>query len=93
MTRVFITWNTHPRVTFSGFNGMVAQTLANRVKKEPAGTELYFSGSPVMGYDSISEPSVPCAADELCERELPVARGGNPGAKGKAGTFCIFAQS
>jgi len=52
-----------PKSEFSGFNGMVAQTLANRVKKEPAGTELYFSGAPVMGYESIS--SLPYLAPQV----------------------------
>lgn len=43
-----------PKSDFSGFNGMVAQRLANRLKNEPKGTDLYFTGYPVMGYDSIS---------------------------------------
>lgn len=52
-----------PNSDFSGFNGMVAQTLANKLKNEPAGTELYFSGFPMMGYDSIS--SLPYLAPQM----------------------------
>jgi 4-amino-4-deoxy-L-arabinose transferase-like glycosyltransferase len=48
---------------FSGFNGMVAQTLANRMKKEPKGTDLVFCGYPNMGYDSI--PSLPYLAPQM----------------------------
>ncbi len=71
-----------PKSDFSGFNGMVAQTLANRVKKEPAGTELYFSGAPAMGYDSIS--SLPYLAPQMSyvnvnspwgEAEIPEPQG------------------
>lgn len=71
-----------PKSDFSGFNGMVAQTLANRVKNEPAGTELYFSGAPVMGYDSIS--SLPYLAPQMSyvnvdspwgETEIPEPQG------------------
>ncbi len=71
-----------PTSDFSGVNGMVAQTLANRVKQEPAGTELYFSGAPVMGYDSIS--SLPYLAPQMSyvnvnspwqEAEIPEPKG------------------
>jgi hypothetical protein len=67
---------------FSGFNGMVAQRLANRVKNEPQGTELYFSGFPTMGYDSIS--SLPYLAPQMSyvnvnapwgEAEIPEPQG------------------
>ena len=52
-----------PRSDFSGFNGMVAQRLADRLKSEPAGTELVFCGYPTMGYDSIN--SLPYLAPEI----------------------------
>ncbi len=48
---------------FSGFNGQVAQKLANRLKDEPAGTELLFVGYPYMGYDSIA--SLPYLAPQI----------------------------
>ena len=71
-----------PKSEFSGFNGMVAQTLANRVKNESLGTELYFSGAPVMGYDSI--PSLQYLAPQMSyvnvnspwvEAEVPEPKG------------------
>ena len=52
-----------PTSDFSGFNGMVAQTLANRLKNEPAGEELVFCGYPNMGYDSIA--SLPYLAPHI----------------------------
>jgi 4-amino-4-deoxy-L-arabinose transferase-like glycosyltransferase len=52
-----------PRSDFAGFNGMVAQRLANRLKSEPAGTELVFCGYPNMGYDSIN--SLPYLAPQI----------------------------
>jgi hypothetical protein len=67
---------------FSGFNGMVAQRLANRVKSEPPGTELYFTGYPFMGYESIS--SLPYLAPQMTyvnvnspwgEAEFPAPQG------------------
>ena len=48
---------------FSGFHGQVAQQLANRMKDEPAGTELLFVGYPYMGYDSIA--SLPYLAPQI----------------------------
>jgi len=71
-----------PKSDFSGFNGMVAQTLANRLQNETPGTELYFSGAPVMGYDSIS--SLPYLAPQMSyvnvgspweETEIPEPQG------------------
>jgi 4-amino-4-deoxy-L-arabinose transferase-like glycosyltransferase len=53
---------------FSGFNGMVAQKLANRLKEEPAGTPLYFVGYPGMGYDSIA--SLPYLASQISYTNL-----------------------
>ncbi len=52
-----------PNSDFSGFNGQVAQRLANTLKDEPAGTELYFFGYPAMGYDSIA--SLPYLAPQI----------------------------
>ena len=52
-----------PRSDFAGFNGMVAQRLADRLKSEPAGTELVFCGYPGMGYDSIN--SLPYLAPQI----------------------------
>ena len=52
-----------PNSDFSGFNGMVAQKLANKFKNEPAGTPLYFCGYPGMGYDSIA--SLPFLASQI----------------------------
>jgi 4-amino-4-deoxy-L-arabinose transferase-like glycosyltransferase len=52
-----------PRSDFAGFNGMVAQRLADRLKSEPAGTELVFCGYPNMGYDSIN--SLPYLAPQI----------------------------
>jgi len=52
-----------PRSDFAGFNGMVAQRLADRLKGEPAGTELVFCGYPNMGYDSIN--SLPFLAPQI----------------------------
>jgi 4-amino-4-deoxy-L-arabinose transferase-like glycosyltransferase len=52
-----------PNSDFSGFNGMVAQTLANFLKEEPAGTEVVFCGYPAMGYDSIA--SLPYLAPQI----------------------------
>lgn len=52
-----------PRSDFSGFNGLVAQRLADRLENEPAGTELVFCGYPAMGYDSIG--SLPYLAPHI----------------------------
>ena len=52
-----------PRSDFAGFNGLVAQRLADRLKSEPAGTELVFCGYPNMGYDSIN--SLPYLAPQI----------------------------
>ncbi len=52
-----------PRSDFAGFNGQVAQRLADRLKSEPAGTELVFTGYPAMGYDSIN--SLPYLAPQI----------------------------
>ena len=43
-----------PKSDFSGFNGLVAQRLADKLKDEPQGTQLYFVGYPGMRHDSIS---------------------------------------
>jgi 4-amino-4-deoxy-L-arabinose transferase-like glycosyltransferase len=52
-----------PRSDFSGFNGLVAQRLADHLENEPAGTELVFCGYPTMGYDSIA--SLPYLAPQM----------------------------
>ncbi|PKN89995.1 MAG: hypothetical protein CVU45_04805, partial [Chloroflexi bacterium HGW-Chloroflexi-7] len=52
-----------PRSDFSGFNGMVAQTLANRLQNEVAGQELVFCGYPNMNYNSIN--SLPYLAPQI----------------------------
>jgi len=57
-----------PTSDFSGFNGEVAQKLANRLKKEPAGTPLYFIGYPGMGFDSIG--SLPFLAPQISYTDL-----------------------
>ncbi len=57
-----------PQSDFSGFNGMVAQKLANKLKNEPAGTPLYFVGYPGMGYDSIA--SLPYLASQISYTNL-----------------------
>ena len=57
-----------PASDFSGFNGEVAQKLANRLKNEPAGTPLYFIGYPGMGYDSIG--SLPFLAPQISYTNL-----------------------
>ena len=41
----------------------MAQRLADRLKSEPAGTELVFCGYPNMGYDSIN--SLPYLAPQI----------------------------
>jgi hypothetical protein len=48
---------------FGGFNGEVAQKLANRLQSEPSGQELVFIGYPHMGYHSIS--SLPYLAPQI----------------------------
>jgi hypothetical protein len=48
---------------FSGFNGMVAQKLADHLKTEPRGQEVIFCGYPNMGYDSIA--SLPYLAPQI----------------------------
>ena len=48
---------------FGGFNGMVAQQLADRMQKEPAGVDMVFCGYPIMNYDSI--PSLPYLAPKV----------------------------
>jgi 4-amino-4-deoxy-L-arabinose transferase-like glycosyltransferase len=48
---------------FAGFNGLVAQKLANRLQREPAGVDLVFDGYPDMGYDSIA--SLPYLAPKV----------------------------
>jgi 4-amino-4-deoxy-L-arabinose transferase-like glycosyltransferase len=52
-----------PTSDFSGFNGQVAQRLADKLKAEPQGTALYFVGYPGMGYDSIA--SLPYLAPQI----------------------------
>ena len=52
-----------PNSNFSGFNGQVAQRLANRLQDEPAGLELVFCGYPNMGYNSIN--SLPYLAPQI----------------------------
>jgi len=73
-----------PNSDFSGFNGQVAQRLANTLKEEPAGTELYFFGYPSMAHNSIS--SLPYLAPQIAyvslnepweQAELPPASAGH----------------
>lgn len=52
-----------PNSDFSGFNGMVAQQLADYLQEEPAGSEVVFCGYPYMGYDSIA--SLPYLAHQV----------------------------
>lgn len=50
-------------IGFGGFNDHVAQTLALRLKNEPADMEVVFIGYPRMGYHSIS--SLPYLAPQI----------------------------
>ena len=52
-----------PKSDFAGFNGEVAQQLANRLENEPLGTEVVFCGYPYMNYDSIA--SLPYLAQQI----------------------------
>jgi 4-amino-4-deoxy-L-arabinose transferase-like glycosyltransferase len=52
-----------PNSDFSGFNGLVAQRLADKLKNETPGTQLYFDGYPGMRHDSIS--SLPYLAPQI----------------------------
>ena len=46
-----------PNSHFSGFNGMVAHHLADYLEEKPSEYEVFFFGTPNMGYESI--PSLP----------------------------------
>lgn len=52
-----------PNNYFGGFNGRVAQVLAERLQVEPNGQEIIFCGYPNMGYHSIS--SLPYLAPQI----------------------------
>jgi len=52
-----------PNNYFGGFNGRVAQVLAERLQSEPQGQEVVFCGYPNMGYHSIS--SLPYLAPQI----------------------------
>lgn len=52
-----------PNNYFGGFNGRVAQVLAERLQSEPNGQEVVFCGYPNMGYHSIS--SLPYLAPQI----------------------------
>lgn len=52
-----------PNSYFGGFNGRVAQVLAERLQSEPEDQEVVFCGYPHMGYHSIS--SLPYLAPQI----------------------------
>ena len=79
-----------PKSDFSGFNGLVAQRLADKLKNEPQGTELYFVGYPGMRHDSIS--SLPYLAPHITYISLdaPWTESNPPAPTGKKAYFVFL---
>ncbi len=79
-----------PNNYFGGFNGRVAQVLAERLQGEPKGQELVFCGYPYMGYHSIS--SLPYLAPQIIYYDItePWGSSADPKPSGKRILFAFL---
>ncbi len=77
-------------IGFGGLDDHVAQTLALRLKNEPAGLEVIFIGYPRMGYHSIS--SLPYLAPQIqyYDANLPWGSAEDPKPVGKRVLFAFL---